>query len=380
MERLVRGTNDGIMKGKDRNRFSQFECTKKKRTIPFGLGEDTAQVLRDILDADGSLMESVAGLMSQAKATGTMENYERTTAKFKEFCEQKGYEYPKFGEKAVLHYVIQMDKDKASFAVLCQIKPALMLVEQLAGATSTAFTEMVNVFLTAAKRRAAMSKPIVRKAGTLPDDVLQLLHGKYLVETSSVDKSVDPVMLRTFVRAVIVYFTFCRFSCYSKLRAMDLEDNGTSITVTFPFAKNDQFHNGQASCIVNNDSSVNPVELVRLYYKLCDFKFGKEKGDTSLLNCVIRRKKNTWVADGTKAISYATGTKNLRDMLAGIGIQSASLTDKSFKMLGVTRTLEKGTALEDVMHQGRWRTVTMPLHYKVNSLYYKESVAGNVPV
>jgi len=280
----------------------------------------------------------------------------------------------------VLHYVIQLDKDKASFATICQTKPALVLVEKLSGTDKTAFTEIVDTFLIAAKRRAAMVRPVVRKAGVLPDNVLQLLQEKYLKDRMETDRSVDPVMLRTFVRTVIVYFTFCRFSCYSRLRAMDLEDNGTSITVTFPFAKNDQFHNGQKSCIVNNNSAVDPVEIVRLYFSLCGFKFGVKNGDVSLLNCVIRRTKRDWTADGRKAVSYATGTKNLREMLAGIGIQNTSLTDKSFKMLGVTRTLEKGTALEDVMQQGRWRTATMPLHYKVNSLHYKESVAGHVPV
>ena len=67
-------------------------------------------------------------------------------------------------------------------------------------------------------------------------------------------------------------------------------------------------------------------------------------------------------------------------MLAGIGVNGDKLTDKIFNMLGVTRTLVAGTTLEDVMHHGRWRTTSLPLHYKVNSLQFKENIAGQVPV
>ena len=42
--------------------------------------------------------------------------------------------------------------------------------------------------------------------------------------------------------------------------------------------------------------------------------------------------------------------------------------------------LESGTALENVRDQGRWRTLSMPLHYKTNSDQFKKSVASQVPV
>jgi hypothetical protein len=238
---------------------------------------------------------------------------------------------------------------------------------------------MVDIFLVAAKRRAAEAKPAVKKAGVLPTDILFKLHEKYYLTNLENAATIDPVMLRTFVRAVIVYFTFCRYNCYNKLRAMDLEDNGNSITVTFTSAKNDQFHNGQSSCLIANSLAVDPVSIVRKYYQLCGFKFGKIHGDTSYLNCVMRKKKNSWFADGRRTIGYTTGVKDIRNMLTGVGIAADRATDKSFKMLGVTHTLEAGTALEDVMHHGRWRTVSMPLHYKVNSLQFKESVASKVP-
>ena len=375
MERLVRKREASEAVGTAGGRFDQFKCDKKSKKAPFGLEGNAAPILQEILAADESLKESVSGLMSQAKAEGTMENYGRMTSKFEKFCNSKGYEYPGFTEKAALHFVIQMDSEKATFALLCQIKPALALVEKLSGREGSAFSEIVDIFLTAAKRRAAESKPVVKKAEILPTNIMGKLYEKYFV-----GEDCDPVMARTFVRVTVIYFTFCRFNCYSKLRAMDLEDNGTSITVTFPSAKNDQYHEGQSSCLVSSDKAVDPVKIVRKYFHMCGFKFGSEAGDSSLLNCVIRRKKTGWIADGRKAVSYSVSTKNVRDMLAGVLEKESKCTDKSFKMLGVTRTLEAGTALEEVMHHGRWRTPTMPLHYKVNSLAFKEAMASNVPV
>ncbi len=242
--------------------------------------------------------------------------------------------------------------------------------------------------MVSAKRRAAIEKPAVKKAGILLDDTLFRLQPVCFLPHLMKMDSADPVMLRTFVRAVVVYFTFCRFSCYSKLmlnaqvnaNAQDFEDLGDSIQITFQSSKNDQFHNGQSSFLVENDSIVNPVQIIRTYFKLCGFKFGQANGDTSLVNSIIRRTKSGWKADGTKGVSYSTGTRDIRTMLASAGIFVDKVSDKSFKMLGVTKTLESGTALENVRDQGRWKSLSMPLHYKANSIQYKKSVASVVPI
>jgi len=227
MERIVRPKS--TEEKASVNRFAKYEC-KKRTGLPLGLDSTAVPLLNEILATDSSLSESVKGLMAQAKSSGTMENYGRMTAKFENFCVSKNYEYPNFDEKSVLHFVIQLDSEKATFATMCQVKPALTLVEKMTGKPKSSFSDMVEVFLSAAKRRAASEKPTVKKAGILPENVIQLLSEKYFTGR----KSDDPVMLRTFVRCIVVYFTFCRFSCYSKLRAMDLEDNGTSIVINFP--------------------------------------------------------------------------------------------------------------------------------------------------
>ncbi len=96
------------------NRFAAYAYNPKKKevSVPFGLETTTSPLLNEILEADASLSESVKGLMSQAKAAGTMVNYDGMTKKFAKFCAEKGYVYPDFTEKAALHFVIQMDKDE----------------------------------------------------------------------------------------------------------------------------------------------------------------------------------------------------------------------------------------------------------------------------
>jgi hypothetical protein len=362
------------------NRFAAYAYKPKKADmVPFGMETTTSSLLGEILEADIGLKDTVTSLMAQAKSSGTMENYGRITQKFADFCSEKDYTYPKYTEKAALHFVIQCDKDKVSHAMLCQIKPALFLVEQMSGNEGSAWSELVNIFLIAAKRRAAIEKQPIQKAGILPEDTLFRLYPVCYQPHLNNVKTADPVMLRTIVRTVVVYFTFCRFNCYNKLQAQDFEDQGHSIQITFRSAKNDQFHNGQSTYIVENDSIVNPVAIVRTYFRLCGFKFGVKNGDLSFVNCVMRRSKTGWHADGRKSISYSTGTRNIRSMLMAVGISADKASDKSFKMLGVTRTLEAGTSLEVVRCQGRWKTLSMPLHYKVNSAQYKEQVASQVP-
>jgi len=277
--------------------------------------------------------------------------------------------------------VLDISSKDVSFGLICQIKPALKLVENLRGVEKSAFTDMVDTFLNAAKRKAAEKRPVVQKAGTLPGDILKEMYKKVMGSyVEGEKKSVDPVHLRTLVRCTVVYFTFCRFSCFQQLQAKDFEDRGDCIRIVFKGAKNDQMHNGTESFLVKNEV-LDPVQLVRDYFNICGFKFGAEQGDKSFLNSVIVKGKNdTWNMLGKKAVSYGQATGKLRKLMSEMGYQSDKITDKSFKMLGVTRTLEEGVSLDEVMNHGRWRTLSIPLHYKVNSVQYKQSVASKVPI
>jgi hypothetical protein len=301
--------------------------------------------------------------------------------KFEKFCDTNAYFFLSFTDTAVLHYILELNNNNCSYGQICQVKPALRVLEQLRGVKDSAFTEMVDIFLNAARRRAAEARPPVQKAEQLPMDILQRMHDKVMSGYIVGDKtSVDPVNLRTLVRVFVVYFTFCRFNCFQQLTAQDFEDCGDSIKISFRSAKNDQMHKGSESFIVEN-IELNPVQLLRTYFDLCGFKFGLVNGDKSFVNPIIfKGKSGTWRINGKKPVSYGQSTGKLRDLLISMGYEASKVTDKSFKMLGVTKTLETEVTLDEVMNHGRWRTLSIPLHYKVNSEQYKKKVAAMVPI
>jgi hypothetical protein len=61
-----------------------------------------------------------------------------------------------------------------------------------------------------------------------------------------------------------------------------------------------------------------------------------------------------------------------------MGVDGQGVTDKSFKMLGVTKTVEASAAAEEVALHGRWRSLDMPLRYKHNSKEFKLKTATKV--
>jgi hypothetical protein len=93
--------------------------------------------------------------MAQAKAAGTMVNYDCMTRKFAAFCEAKQYAYPDFTEKAAMHFVVLMDKDGATMGhghlVTDQARPGSS-GDVIAGKQGSSFTDTVDILLNAAKR------------------------------------------------------------------------------------------------------------------------------------------------------------------------------------------------------------------------------------
>ena len=107
----------------------------------------------------------------------------------------------------MVHYIVQLDKDKASLAMINQLKPALILVEQLSGVQNSAFTDTADILIAAAKRRASEIKPPTKKAGQLPDDILHQLFPVCMAPCVKDKKSSDPVLLRTYCMYVMLLYT-----------------------------------------------------------------------------------------------------------------------------------------------------------------------------
>jgi hypothetical protein len=332
-----------------------------------------SQLLKNILARDGSLKIQAEKLAKHVKAEGTVKGYNGFLKKFQLFCETNSYDFENFTEQSLVHFVLDLEKTGPSLAAVGQIKPALTLLEKMRGRPISAFTHTVDMYLEAAKRRAADRRPPAVKAPELPADTWEQLVDKHVRPIWEGQKKADWIALRTILRVTVVKFTFCRFDCYDRLRANDFEDKEDGIKITFNSAKNDQLHQGNSSYIVNEEA----CRVIRYAFREFGFRMG-DKLDNRHLNCVLVRKKGGWQINSKKNLSYSNATARLRQLLKDTGIDVPRATDKSFKQLGVTGTLEAGAELEDLMHQGRWRTLTMPLRYKLNSDKFKKDIAKKV--
>jgi hypothetical protein len=83
---------------------------------------------------------------------------------------------------------------------------------------------------------------------------------------------------------------------------------------------------------------------------------------------VIRRVAGRRYGHGRQAASQATSREEITLTMTEMGLSAREVTDKSFKLLGVTEALKAGMTLEEVAQHGRWRTMEMPLRYKHNSI------------
>jgi hypothetical protein len=119
------------------------------------------------------------------------------------------------------------------------------------------------------------------------------------------------------------------------------------------------------------------VSFIRYALNKLGFRL-RDNENKDFLNCVIKKVKKEQVVVGHRKVGYSHVTFLLRKILTEVGIEAKGVTDKTFKMQGVTIIIDSRVPLEDVMHHGRWRTLSRQLHYRVNSEKYKKEVAKNV--
>ena len=104
-----------------------------------------------------------------------------------------------------------------------------------------------------------------------------------------------------------------------------------------------------------------------------------DQQDESYINCRLGNKNGLMFPIKNTQISYSTAVKHTRDLLQENGFDSIGISEKSAKMEGVTQTLNSGATLEEVMWLGRWATLSIPNHYKINSREFKKNIASKVP-
>jgi hypothetical protein len=334
--------------------------------------------LLTVLAKDPSLMSTAWRTLMAARAPGTQHAYTRTLNHFCAFCGDNEYLFPCFPPEALLQYVLHVIRQNASFTAIANLKPAISWLD-MALQRPCSFTPLLNLLLAGAKRDRRRARGPVKKAAPLHVQHLQAILDKHIIPHLDNINLVPAATLRTAVRMLVEYHTLCRLSCYQKLKARHFERVGADIVVTFVGSKNDQMHNGHASCIVATGTPYCPVRLLVLYFRRFGLLFGDAAKDETFLLFQLRRAAAETLIIPHRALSYTTATEDLRTLLRSVGVDPTSVTDKSVKMAGVTAAFHGGASTEQVMHIGRWRTPAIPLQYKLNSFLFKKRVASLVP-
>jgi len=343
---------------------------------PLGPSLAANQQVMEVLARDPGLASNALACLLAAKAPGTVRNYAATANRFKAFCDLSGLSYPDFSADAVLQYVLRMDRASAGFGTIAALKPALAYVEHSMG-RETVFTPSLDLMLTGAKRRArAAAGPVKKAPPILPEELIAALSLAF--PSGSRMGHSNAVFVRTAFRMLVVYHTLCRLDCFRHLKAFHFERVGTDILLTFPSAKNDQLHQGRDSCLVATDTEFCPVKICRIFFRRFGLSFGAAAADQSFVNFRLRRDRGLAVPIKHSCLSASQATADLRALLRAVGVDRP-VTDKSIKMAGVTSAFAAGASTEDVMHIGRWRTPSIPLHYKLNSFAFKKAMASKIP-
>ena len=345
---------------------------------PYGVAVTGNANLVSALDRDPSLQGPALRCLLAAKAPGTVRGYASALKFFRRFCQERSLPYEHLTTDMVLQYVLHLDQSGASLATLAKVKPAIDFLTQSLDQPSV-FTDSVDLLLKGAENRALRRRGPVKKAPSVSAAALaSLLTAVYLPFLGD-PRLLDAVRFRTIFRVVVIYHTLCRLSCFQRLRAKHFELVDGDILVTFPAAKNDQLHRGNQSCLRKVDSPVCPVALAHAFFQRFGLRFGGAAGDSSFVNFQLRRERGQTLPVFSRTLSYSAATSDLRSLLLHAGLNPDVVTDKSIKMAGVTAAFSAGATAEDLMHAGRWRTPTIALHYKHNSVSFKREVAAKIP-
>jgi len=338
----------------------------------------TCPVIAGALDADPALLQSAIRCITGSRAVGTVQGYTRTLKLFRDFCSNHNIPYPDFSSQDLTQYILHLDSKNVPLSFLATVKPAVQLLEKSLD-RSTVFSGAVDLVLDGARRRAEARRGPRAKAPEVTRQDVCSVFSKLFLPFAADPREIPVARFGTLFRICIVYHTACRFDDFSRLRARDFERSGENILVTFPSAKNDQHHKGNTSALAASPSPLCPVKITVAFFQTFGLKFGLAAGDTSFVNFRSRGAGGHRVSANPKfSLSYSKATANLRATFRAAGIHTKA-TDKSIKMLAVTTAFASGGSSEQVMHLGRWASISTPEHYKHNSTDFKLSVSSLVP-
>jgi hypothetical protein len=344
---------------------------------PFGLPLEFFPSYEKLLDKDPTLVSAVNIMMRGAVSQATAAQYKPVLLQFHRFCSEHGYVFPYFEPDSVLHFAAAAQQARKPLGFFRRILPALGLLESVSDRTGTGVTKTVRDAIDAIERNFADTKPAVRKAKGYAYEVIDHLLRVEVAPHMKQPYRINVFHFRALFRAIVIYFTFCRYEDFSRLTDKEFQDGGTYIKITFLKRKNDQYGDNSVHVIpVREDVSVCPVAVIRAYF----WRFGLVfQGTGNPVNFRIRRDGGAFFATRYK-LSRGTATKCTRQLLAKHGYEAADFTEKSLKVGGVTSLLDAGESLENVQVLGGWKSLQTPLHYRNASLKFKLGIASRIPV
>ena len=117
-------------------------------------------------------------------------------------------------------------------------------------------------------------KPPSRKACFVLLIISNLLFLHEIVPYMKSPHDINPIKFHSWLRAIYIYFTFCRFYDFHDLRDQDFVNHGNFLEVNFRKSKNDQFYQGTNSILVpSNDPILCPVRITHLYFVKFNLNF-----------------------------------------------------------------------------------------------------------
>ncbi len=345
---------------------------------PFNLPIECFPEYEKMLDEDPGAIETVNIMLRGPVAKSTTAAYRGVVNRFHGFCADRGYAFPNFSTGAVLRFAKDCLEEGAGLAFFQKLIPALDLLEQVLGTEVTALNKVVRNGVTAIKRELGEHRGIVKKATGYSYTVIRVLIEKEILPHTENVHLIEAQHFRSIFRAIIVYFTFCRFDDFSRLTDKHFVDGGNHVIVIFEKSKNDQFGDNSRSVIMERNGVLDcPVKMIRLFFKKFGLSFqGTGKSVNFRLQKEAGRHKPLW----RTSLAQSNATKCTRQLLEKHGFQGDSFTEKSLKVQGVTDLLDTGEPLENVMVFGRWKQTTTPCHYRNLSANFLQGIAGRIPM
>jgi len=327
--------------------------------------------------ADPSLSATALACLESAKAAGTVKAYSRIVRSFQAFCNQYQQPFPFFNAETVIRFILLHAKRKTGYSFINKIKPSLVYLEKAMN-RPTIFNDSICLLLTGAKRQARARAGPVKKAPSLSPQKFAAVIAKIFPPEDTVGMAC-PIHMRTAFHMLLEYHTLCRYSCLSHLQAKHFEPIDDDIMVTFPFAKNDQMHQGKLSCLAATNTPICPVRITHLFFRRFGLRMGVAANDTSSICFQLRRETTRLFPIKHKILSASQASIDVKRLLAHCGFPSPKATHKTPKMTGVTAAFDNDATEVEVAQIGRWDTTSIPLRYKLNGFAYKKKIALKIP-